>query len=215
VETGGRSYTIVGVVRTSLSDAFGEPPTPAMYFSYRDRMSSRGELHLRTVAGREESLAPGIRRVVAELDPLLPVYDIRTLNQHVDRNLFLKRIPAQMFAVLGPLILLLAAVGIYAVVAYAVAQRTGEIGIRMALGATESRIVRQMVLDAMQVIGFGVAAGAILGLTIGGRLSTSGSVPRIVAIGIPALILAVGALACWLPARRASRVDALEALRWE
>jgi ABC-type antimicrobial peptide transport system permease subunit len=120
-----------------------------------------------------------------------------------------------MFAVLGPLILALAAVGIYAVVAYAVAQRTGEIGIRMALGATGSRIVRQMVVETMQGIGFGVAAGAILALTIGGRLSPTGSVPTMVAFGIPALILGVGALSCWFPARRASRVDAMDALRRE
>ena len=92
-----------------------------IYLSYRDRPSARGEIHLRTRAGAESLLAPEVERVVRELDPSLPIYDVRTLTEHVEKNLFLRRIPARMFVVLGPLLLVLAAIGIYAVVAYAVA----------------------------------------------------------------------------------------------
>jgi macrolide transport system ATP-binding/permease protein len=85
-----RQYAIVGTVRNSLSDAFGEKPNPVIYFSYRDRPSVYGQVHLRTHPGNEALLGPEIERVVRELDPTLPVYDVRTLSDHVDKNLFLR-----------------------------------------------------------------------------------------------------------------------------
>ena len=117
-----RRYVIAGVVRNSLYDSFGEPPTPIIYFSYRDLPVAVGEIHVRTRVGAEMLLAPEVGRVVRDLDPTLPVYDVRTLTEHVEKNLFLRRIPARMFVVLGPLLLVLAAIGIYAVVAYTVSQ---------------------------------------------------------------------------------------------
>ena len=111
---------IVGVVRNTVADAFGESFKPIVYFSYRDRPAARGEIHVRAVSGAETLLAAAVEHVVRELDPALPVYDVRTMTEHVEKNLFLQRIPARMFVVLGPLLLLLAGVGIYAVVWYAV-----------------------------------------------------------------------------------------------
>ena len=97
-----KPYAIAGVVRNSLSESFGEKPTPVIYFSYRDRPSIAGQIHLRTRDGNETLLAPEIERIVRDLDPTLPVYDVRTLTDHVEKNLFLRRIPARMFVVLGP-----------------------------------------------------------------------------------------------------------------
>ena len=104
-------------------------------------------------SGSETLLAPEVQRIVRELDPTLPVYDVRTLVEHVDKNLFLRKIPARMFVVLGPLLLVLAAIGIYAVVAYTVSHRTAEIGVRIALGATAARVVRQIVRETLRVVG--------------------------------------------------------------
>src|SRR5262245_66161399 len=104
-------------------------------------------------------LAPIVRKAVREVDPALPVYNVRTMTQHVDMNLALRKIPARMFLVLGPLVLALAAIGIYAVVAYSVSQRTSEIGVRVALGATSSRVVGQIVRAGLGVVDAGAAPG--------------------------------------------------------
>jgi putative ABC transport system permease protein len=214
VATRGTTSVIAGVVRNSLSESFGEPPTPVIYLSYRDRPSGRGEIHVRTRAGAEALLAPEIERIVRDLDPALPVYDVRTLTEHVERNLFLRRIPARMFVVLGPALLLLAAVGIYAVVAYTVSHRTTEIGVRMALGATAPRVVAQIVGDSLRVVTVGALAGWGLAAVVSLHL-VRGPMYGSVFLGVPALLLLVAAFACWLPARRASRVDPVVALRHE
>jgi len=212
--TRGDTYTIAGVVDTTVSESFGEPPTPVIYLSYRDRPSARGEIHLRTRAGAEALLAPEIERVVRDLDPSLPVYDVRTLAEHIDKNLFLRRIPARMFVVLGPALLLLAAIGIYAVVAYTVTHRIAEIGIRLALGATPRRVLTEVLVDSMRVVTKGAAVGWSLAAIVSLHL-VRGPLYFSVFAGVPAVLLSVAAAACWLPARRASRVDPLIALRQE
>jgi predicted permease len=212
--TRGDSYTIAGVVDTTVSEAFGEPPTPVIYLSYRDRPSSRGEIHLRTRAGAESLLAPDIERVVRDLDAGLPIYDVRTLAEHIDKNLFLRRIPARMFVVLGPALLLLAAIGIYAVVAYTVTHRTAEIGVRLALGATPRRVLTEVVVDSMRVVTIGAAAGWSVAVIVSLHL-VRGPMYLSVFAAVPAVLLSVAAAASWLPARRASRVDPLIALRQE
>jgi predicted permease len=215
LETGGVRYSIVGVARNSLYDSFGEPPTPAIYFSYRDRPSRAGEIHVRTRNGNEQSLASELRRAVRDIDPELPIYDVRTLSEHVEKNLFFRRIPARMFVVLGPLLLILAAIGIFAVVAYAVSHRTTEIGIRLALGATPRRVVAQIVADAMSVIVMGAAAGLAIGYVLAITFVGRGAVSMAVWGGVPVLLLCVAAVACWLPARRATLVEPVIALRHE
>jgi predicted permease len=214
IRSRGTDYAIAGVVRNSLSEAFGEPPTPVIYLSYRDRPAARGEMHLRTRDGAETLLAPEVERVVRDIDPALPVYDVRTLVEHVEKNLFLRRIPARMFVVLGPALLLLAAIGIYAVVAYTVSQRTMEIGIRLALGATARRVVSHIVAESLRV----VVAGALIGWAIAFMIAlhlVRGPIYVSVFVGVPALLLLVAAAACWLPAQRATRVDPVVALRQE
>ena len=213
--TRGGTYTIVGVVKTSTYDSFGETPKPIIYLSYRDRPFGTGEIHLRTRVGSETLLAPQLQRVVRELDPTLPVYDVRTLVEHVDKNLFLRRIPARMFVVLGPLLLVLAAIGIYAVVAYTVSHRTAEIGVRIALGATAARVVRQIVRETLRVVGIGATVGWALAFLVAIHVMRGAPINLVIFLGVPVLLMLVAAGASWLPARRASRVDPVVALRAE
>jgi len=213
LEMRGRTYTIVGVVRTTTYDSFGESPKPIIYFSYRDRPSVQGEMHVRTRTGSEAFLAPELQRVVRQLDPTLPVYDVRTLVEHVDKNLFLRKIPARMFVVLGPLLLVLAAIGIYAVVSYTVSHRTAEIGVRIALGATGVRVITQIVRESLRVIAIGAAAGWVVAFMVAIHVVRGGSLDLTAFVGVPLLLLVVGTAACWVPARRASRVDPVVALR--
>jgi predicted permease len=214
VDVRGRKYVVTGVVRDSLYNAFGEPPTPILYFSLRDRPSTSTEMHLRTRPGAETAIAADLRRVVRDLDPELPVYDIRTLSDHIEANLIFRRIPARMFVVLGPLLLLLAAIGIYAVVAYAVTLRTAEIGVRLALGATARRLVGQFVGEHLIVIGVGALAGWLAAFAVVVDIFALPVDPAVFA-GVPLILLAVATFASWWPARRVSRVDPMLALKAE
>ena len=211
----GKAYTIVGVVRTSTYDSFGERPKPIIYFSYRDRPAGAGEIHLRARNGSATPLAPDIQRIVRELDPTLPVYDVRTLVEHVDKNLFLRKIPARMFVVLGPLLLALAAIGIYAVVAYTVSHRTAEIGVRIALGATTGRVVRQILRETLRVVAIGAVAGFLLAFLVAIHVMQGAPINLVIFLGVPAILMIVAAGASWLPARRAARIDPVVALRSE
>jgi putative ABC transport system permease protein len=137
---------------------------------------------------------------------------VRTLNEHVEKNLFLRRIPARMFVVLGPLLLLLAAIGIYAVVAYAVSQRTTEIGVRLALGATSLRVVSQIVGESLRVVAAGAVVAWFLAVFAAIHL-VRGPFDAVAFVGVPIALFLVAAFASWLPARRATSVDVMTALR--
>jgi predicted permease len=210
----GTPYVIVGVVRDSVVNAFGEPPAATLYFSLRDRPAPMTDIHVRVRSGAETAAAGEIRRVVASLNPELPVYDVRTLSDHIEANLVFRRIPARLFSVLAPLLLLLAASGIYAVVAYGVSLRTKEFGVRLALGATANRLVARCVVEHLFVIGTGALLGWLLALAVVMDLLGS-SMDAGVFAGVPALLMAVALAASWWPARRISDVDPLIALRAE
>jgi predicted permease len=213
IESRGRPYTIVGVVATTTYDAFGEPPTPIIYYSYRDRTYWSGEVHLRARPGLENALAQAVRSAVQSLDPELPVYNVRTMTEHIDRNLVLRKIPARMFVVLGPLLLLLASIGVYAVVAYTVSQRTTEIGVRLALGGTAARVTYETAIDSFRVALTGVVAGSLVVTLIDLHLIRGGAKDLPALIGVPAVLLMVCAIACWLPARKAASLSPFVALR--
>jgi putative ABC transport system permease protein len=214
VENNQKAYVVAGVVRDSLYESYGEPPKPIVYFSYRDRPAWMGEVHVRGRVADETQLTPSIRRVVRDLDESLPIYNVRTMTQHVETNLALRRIPAQMFAVLGPLLLVLAAVGIYAVVAYTVAHRTTEIGVRMALGATTTGVLSQIVRESMRVVVAGAVFGWLIVYLVYSHL-VRGPIDPAAFVGVPLLLLLVAMVAAWIPARRASTIDPMAALRHE
>ncbi len=150
--------------------------------------------------------------MVANLDPSLSLYDVRTLAQHVENNLGLRKIPARMFMVIGPLLLVLVAIGIYAVVSYAVAQRASEIGVRLAIGATGSRVVRDIVQDHMRIVPAGTVCGW-LAACAAYLIVIGGPVDAVIFTAAPLLLLAVATAATWGPARLASAIDPVQALR--
>jgi predicted permease len=209
----GRTYYIAGVAKNALYNAFGETPQAIIYFSYRDNPTVSGEIHLRTRPGAENRVVPDVRRVVQELDADLPIFNVRSLTDHVESNLVFRRVPARLFAVLGPMLLVLAAIGIYAVVAYTVSLRTTEIGVRLAVGATPPRVIAQFVGDSLMVIVAGALVGWLLAFIVALDVIPSGKVDPAVFTAVPVVLLSVAIVACWLPARRAARVDPVVALR--
>lgn len=209
------AYTITGVVKNSTYDVFGEPPTPAFFLSWRDRPRWLGEVHLRARPGSETMLASEIQRAVREINASLPVYNVRTMAEHVERNLFLRKIPARMFVVIAPLLLALVAIGIYAVVSYSVSQRTTEIGVRMAMGATSDRVVRQIVKEALTVASAGLLLAWVIAGMVEMHLFIGGPEAWVILLTVPLLLLGVAWVSCWLPAKRATLVDPVVALRAE
>jgi ABC-type antimicrobial peptide transport system permease subunit len=168
---------------------------------------------VRTRPGAETLLASDIRRIVHEIDPALPVFDVRTLGDHVENNLFLRRIPARLFTVLGPLLLFFAGIGIYSVVSYNVAHRITEIGIRMALGATTKRVIGQIIGETLRIILYGAIAGWFIAFIVYIHVVPGGGIDPRVFVGVPVVLLIVAAASSWLPARRAAGLDPLIALR--
>ncbi len=218
IESGRGSYLITGVVENTLYNAFGEAASPFIYFSLRDLPSATVELHVRARGGtdtRAEALSADVRRAVRDLDPTLALYNVRTFTSHVDRNLFFQRIPARLFAVLGPVVLALVALGIYAVGAHAVGERRAEIGTRLALGATSGQVIRLMVVDAFRVVGLGLAGGAIIALLIDPDALTRPLGEGLLVAGVAAGFIVVALAASYLPARRAGQIDPNVTLRAE
>jgi predicted permease len=213
LDSAGRAYTVVGVVKDSIYEAFDEPPTPFIYLSYRDRAVPFGEIHERTRGGSAPLVAADLRHIVNGIDPLITVYNVRTLADHVEQNLIFERIPARMFGLVGPLLILVAAVGISAVVAHGVSERRREIGVRLALGATARVVTFDLVIETMQVVGFGAAAGWAVAYVLDRDVLRSASFDATRFVVVPALLLVVAAIACWVPARRAARANPVTALR--
>lgn len=207
-----RYYEVVGIVKNAKYNSLTESPQPAFYTVFRDRM--RGEIHLRTTASNANAL-DAVRGALGRIDARIVPYDIRTFSEHVEKNLYLRRVPANLFSLLGPFALLLAVIGIYAVVAHAVVQRTAEIGLRLAIGASPDRVIRELAIRHLRpvVIGLGVSwlAVFLVANRFAGARGPGLDLQTVVALGL----IAVAALACWWPARRAAQVDPLVALRAE
>jgi predicted permease len=210
----GRDYTIVGLVRNSTYNAFGEPPTPIIYFSLRDNPAMAVEVHVRPRTESAIDVAPDVRRTVRNLDPELPLYDIRTLNEHIEANLLFRRIPARMFSVLGPLLLVMVTIGLYSLVDYATTMNRKDFGVRLALGGGAARVVRGAVADALWPVAAGALAGWLFAL-LGARDVVGAGADPIVFAGVPALLLVVASGACAVPAWRAVSTDVMATLREE
>jgi predicted permease len=215
VTSRGRIYRICGVVRTSLSDSFGERPLPVIYLSYRDAPSRYGEIHVRTREGSDTAAAAGLRRAIRQVDPGLPIFDVRTMTEHIESNLLFRRIPARLFAVIAPILAGLVAIGIYALVAYTASRRRQEILIRLAVGAPPHRVVRDLVADTLRVAAAGAIAGVVAAaIVLAGGADLSRAQAAVFAI-VPIAIAVLASVAAIVPAVRALANPSWEALREE
>ena len=214
----GREFTVVGVARNAKYRLLHYAAAPAvflpLYQSYHDQLI----IHLR-VSGDPKAFAAALEKTVGEIDPNLPLYNVTTLKSSMQFGSVFERMAAMLVGSFGLLALVLAAVGIYGVVAFATRQRTHEIGIRMALGARKSDILRMVVGQGFKLAIIGVIIG-IAGALAFTRLLASelyGVKPTdpLTFFAVSLTLTGVALAACYIPARRATKVDPMEALRYE
>jgi len=215
-----RDYEIVGVARDARYNELGERTPPMIYLPVAQNPESLRDLELRVAAtASEAAVAGGLRLAVAEAEPRLAVLGTLSMNEQLDRSLARERTIARLTGFFGALALLLAAIGLYGVMSYSVARRTGEIGLRMALGAARGRVLALVLGDTLRLIAIGVAAGLAAALATT-RLAASQIYglaafdPATVAVATLALVT-VALLAGFLPARRAADTSPMAALRYE
>jgi predicted permease len=217
-----RTFTVIGLVAGVRQDLFDEAPGPHIYVPFGQNY--RGSINLQVRAatpGAAEPLLQTLRREVPAADATVPLGTLKTLAQHRDGSIMLWAVNAgaRLFAIFGGIALLLAIVGIYGVRSYLVSQRTREIGIRMALGATSSNVLWLIVRESLTLTMAGIGVGLLLawgvGVAVSGMLYQVGAIDPVVFVAAP-LLLAVSAIAAsYLPARRATMVTPVSALRAE
>ena len=210
-------HEVVGVARDGKYRTLGETPRPYLYTAYAQDGDSM--LTLVVDAPAEVRALADVRRLLDELDPNLPIFESKTLSEHLEIMLFAPRMGAALLASMGLLGLLLASIGLYGVVAYSVSQRTREVGVRMALGAERRDVLRLILGEGMGLVAIGAVLGvgaALLATRVleGILYGVRPSDPLTYAV-VPAVLLAVALLAHVLPARRATGIDPLRALRYE
>jgi predicted permease len=228
----GSWFRVVGVAKDSKYHYLGET-TPAYFYVpfrqiYREDMNLA--FYVRT-RGQPDSVLSTLRREVHNLDPNVTVFDAAPLKEFIGASLYPQKIAASLMTVLGSIALLLAAVGLYSVMAYSVAQRTQEIGVRMALGAQPGHVLRMVIKQGLVLTAGGLIVGALLSVALaravasvsftGGGMGASarllgvGAENPLIFVGAAVFLCAVAALASWLPARRAASIDPMKALRTE
>jgi putative ABC transport system permease protein len=209
---------IVGVVAHVKNYGVDQPSRVEIYLPFNQRPAGSPTIVVET-AGDPASLTPGVREAVKSLDPDLPIFAVRTLTDVVASQMAPRRLAVALISVFSGVALLLAAIGIYGVMSYAVTLRTQEIGIRMALGAEREDISKMVLRFGARLSFIGVALGLVAAFGLARMMAgllfqTSVADPPTFSI-VPLLLMAVALVACYLPARRATRVDPLVALRNE
>jgi putative ABC transport system permease protein len=216
----GKPIEVIGVIQDAKYRDITEEPRPIFYQPFAQSYMSMRTIHVRTSVP-PGSLAVQIQEQINELAPGLAVSEVQDMKQALQgaNGFFFYSFGAQVTAVLGLLGLILAVVGIYSVVSYAAAQRTQEIGIRIAMGASPGDILKMVLRQGISVVGIGLALGLVISLA-GTRLLSGlvvGVKPSdpITFIVVVLLLTGIALFACWIPARRATRIDPLIALRHE
>jgi predicted permease len=208
---------IVGVVGDSKYRALTEGPSPMLYLPLAQNHESGVLLYVRSAVD-PASLIPALRREVQSLEPNLPLPEIRTMDQTVASSLYVVRMGALLLGIFAGVAVFLAAVGVYSVISFSIAQRTREIGIRMALGARADDVLAMVLKQGMRLVGLGLVLGLLLAAGAARSLETflygvRGTDALTFAL-VPLLLAAVAFVACLLPARRATKLDPLAALRY-
>ena len=215
---------IVGVIRDNEWHSLSKEVPPFFALALQQSSQRRSTLIVGTT-GDPKSLVPAVRGIIRELDPNIPVADVQTLGEFFSFVLYPFRALAVVMAACGLLALLLAVIGIYGVVSYSVAQRTRELGIRMALGALQKDILRLVIGQGMLLVIVGLGLGLLLSLVMTRVLTSSlvelelplpvSALDPLTFVSVTALLALVALVACFIPALRATKVDPIEALRYE
>jgi len=213
----GQNAVIVGIVGDTRY-AIGETPRPVQYYPLDAGVENVGTLVIRSSHDLEQFVLP-VQRIVSQMDPDLPVSDVLTMNQLLGKSTLDQSFNTALLVAFATVSLVLAAVGLFGVMSYIAAQRTAEIGIRVALGAKREQVMRKMLLDGMRPAVFGLLVGLAASLEAGQLMrdllyEIKPLDPGVYA-AVAATLLAVAAFACIVPAWRASRVDPMQALRAE
>jgi predicted permease len=216
----GLAATIIGVVNDIRYTGLDGEVEQAVYLSYQQLPRSGMSLVLRGAA-EPSSLAPALRNAVREIDPALPIYDVMTMNERLSlsNSVAERRFNMLLLGCFAALALLLAGVGVYGVISYVVTQRTREVGIRMALGAQSADVLRLFIKQGMAMVALGVGLGifgafALMRVMKSLLFDVSANDPLTFAC-VAVLLSLVALAACYLPARRAARIDPLASLRRE
>jgi putative ABC transport system permease protein len=212
------NITIVGVVSDIKTDGFDAAGTPHIYLPEPQAPSYNSVVYLRTAAD-PGALSEAIRREVQAVDQTIPVFGIQKMDEIVATSLAAPRFALEILGIFAIVAFLLACVGIYGVMAYAISQRTGEMGLRMALGARRGDILRVVLNEAVLIVIAGVGAGLLGSLVLTRFLQTLlfdiKPTDPLTFGGLTILLAGVALLASFVPARKASRIDPLVALRHE
>jgi len=221
----GPFLTVVGVARDALVAGNLREQRPQVYAAQLQHSTTMDlTLLVRARATRNQiadasPLAASLRRIIASIDPDLPVFAVQTLAQYRRDSAAEARLGSSLLAAFGCLALVLASVGVYAVVAFSVRQRSREIGLRVALGAREGQVVQLFLGEGLRLTIVGVAIGLLLALGLVRLLSALflgvAALDVLAIAGVVGILTAVAVLSCWLPARRAARVDPMHVLRLE
>ncbi len=212
------SVLVAGVARDSNVRSLGEDPQPYFYRPFAQNYAGLATIVVETAPG-EVAIAQAVRKLLLAIGPGVRLFEVKPLRQQVDESYFQLRWEAVLLAIFASLALLLAAVGLFGVIAYVVAQRTREIGVRMAIGAQPRDILRLVLSQGLALTGIGMGIGFALSAAAGRLLArflyglSPMDLPAYAAVA--GVWLAVAALACYLPARRAARIEPMAALRWE
>ena len=215
----GAPVEIVGVVADAKLYGLDAPVEPAVYVPHAQQSSDFAMAIVVRTGSDPAAMASAVRREIAKLDPEQPISNVRTMEKVLSDSLLLRRASMLLLTVFASLALTLATVGIYGLTAYSVSRRTHEIGLRVALGASQPQILRLVVGRGLvtSLIGAAIGVAAAFELTRGlsGMLYGVTATDPLVFAGVPLLLIAVSVLASYVPARKATRIDPLVALRYE